>query len=95
MTSLQCDLNYCFLNVIQICYENFGFALNCLSSNQMCCSLRQGSIYTGEEDGTPCAAVNQLWAWLFTNSKKNRMHQRPILELVDVCTSGLVTFPLY
>ena len=24
----------------------------------------------GEGDGTACAVVNQLWVWLFTNSKK-------------------------
>ena len=27
--------------------------------------LKQGNIYT-ERDGRACAAVNQLWAWLFT-----------------------------
>ena len=50
----------------------------------------------GEGDGTSCAVVNQLWAWLFTNSnKKISMHQQLILQLVDNCTSGILTFPLY
>ena len=33
------------------------------------CSAREISIQE-EGDGTACAVVNQLWAWLFTNSKK-------------------------
>ena len=28
-------------------------------------------------------------------AKKNSMHQQPILQLVDDCPSGKVTFPLY
>ena len=49
----------------------------------------------GVGDGTAYPVVNQLWAWLFTNSKKYfSTHQQPILKLVDDCTSGIVTFPL-
>ena len=50
----------------------------------------------GEGDSTACAVVNQLWAWLFTNNKKYfSNHQQPILQLVDDCISGIVTFPVY
>ena len=50
----------------------------------------------GERDGTACAVNNQLWALLFTNSKKYfSIHQQPILQLVDDYTSGIVTFLLY
>ena len=43
----------------------------------------------GGGDGTASAAVNQLWAWLLTFSKKI-IHQQPILQLV-----GNSTLPLH
>ena len=58
-------------------------------------SSREISIQ-GEGDGTACAVFNQLWAWLFTNCEKIfPINQQPILQLVDDCTSGIETFPLY
>ena len=57
--------------------------------------IREISIQ-GEGDGTACAVVNQLWASLFTNNKQYfSMRQHLILQLVDDCASGKVTFSLY
>ena len=50
----------------------------------------------GEGDGTACAVVNQLWAWLFTMCRKYfSKHQQPILQLFDNSTSGILNFLLY
>ena len=50
----------------------------------------------GEGDGTRCAVVNQLWAWLILNHEKYfSVKQQPILQLIDNCTCGTIPFPLY
>ena len=48
----------------------------------------------GEGDGTGCAVVNQLWAWLILNHEKYfSVMQQPILQLIDNCTCGTIPFP--
>ena len=47
-----------------------------------------------EGDGTGCAVVNQLWAWLILNhEKKISVKQQPILQLIDNCTCSSIHFP--
>ena len=50
----------------------------------------------GEGDGTGCAVVNQLWAWLILNHEKCfTVKQKTILQLIENCTCGTIPFPLY
>ena len=59
------------------------------------CKLSLKDLYTGERRWCRCQPTMGRLGCLLIDKKYFLVHQQPILQLVDNCTSGKVTFPLY